>query len=87
MRGLFLEMHIFEEDSIQSEIVLQNRSKGGGVLAYERGGDARGLTMANGCKFWILVSLRVFWVKCHHMKPISLFWDQKILSHGMIGLL
>ena len=31
--------------------------------AYERGGDARRL--AYGCKFRILVSLRVFWAKRH----------------------
>ena len=32
---------------------------------YERGGDARHL--AKGCKFQILVSLRVFWVKHHYI--------------------
>ena len=31
----------------------------------ESGGDARRL--AWGCKFWILVSVRVFWVKHHHI--------------------
>ena len=35
--------------------------------AYERGGDARRL--AQRCKFRILVSLRVFWAKCHHIQP------------------
>ena len=38
---------------------------GGGDSAYERGGDAR--CLAWGCKFWILVSLRVFWAKRHHI--------------------
>ena len=37
---------------------------GGGRLPYERDGDARRL--AYGCKFRILVSLRVFWAKCHY---------------------
>ena len=40
---------------------------GGGGLAYERTGDARRL--AKGYKFRILVSLRVFWAKRHHMWP------------------
>ena len=40
---------------------------GGGNSAYERGGDARRL--AYRCKFRILVSLRVFWAKRHHIKP------------------
>ena len=39
----------------------------GGDSAYEGGGDARRL--AQGCKFVILVSLRVFWAKRHHIKP------------------
>ena len=34
---------------------------------YERGGDAR--LLAEGCKFRILVSLRVFWAKRHHILP------------------
>ena len=38
---------------------------GGGDTAYERDGDARRL--ASGCKFRILVSLRVFWGKRHHI--------------------
>ena len=40
---------------------------GGGVgdSAYERGGDARRLAL--GCKFRILVLLKVFWVKRHHI--------------------
>ena len=37
----------------------------GGNSAYERGGDTRHL--AYGCKFRILVSLRVFWAKRHHI--------------------
>ena len=40
---------------------------GGGDSTYERGGDAR--LLAEGCKFWILVSLRVFWAKRHHILP------------------
>ena len=39
--------------------------RGGEKSAYESGGDARRL--AWGCKFWILVSLRVFWAKRHHI--------------------
>ena len=38
---------------------------GGADSAYEMGGDARRL--AKGCKFRILVSLRVFWAKRHHI--------------------
>ena len=38
---------------------------GGGNSAYERDGDARRL--AKGCKFRILVSVRVFWAKRHHI--------------------
>ena len=37
----------------------------GGDSAYEMGGDARRL--AEGSKFRILVSLRVFWAKRHHI--------------------
>ena len=36
-----------------------------GDSAYERGGDARRL--AQGCKFRILVSLKVFWAKRYHI--------------------
>ena len=36
---------------------------GGYSHRYEKGGDARRL--AEGCKFLILISLRVFWVKRH----------------------
>ena len=39
----------------------------GGRLIYETDGDARPL--AQGCKFWSLVSLRVFRAKCSHFKP------------------
>ena len=38
----------------------------GGNSAYERGGDAH---LAQGYKFRILVSLRVFWAKRHHIQP------------------
>ena len=38
---------------------------GGGDSAYEMGGDARRLAL--GCKFRILVSLRVFWAKRHYI--------------------
>ena len=38
-----------------------------GGLPYERGGDARRL--AYGCKFQILVLLRVFWAKHHYIQP------------------
>ena len=44
----------------------QNRSPGGG-LPFETDGDARRL--AEGCKFWILVSLRVFRAKRQYFKP------------------
>ena len=40
------------------------RGKG---LIYETDGDARRL--AQGCKFWILVSLRVFRAKRQYFKP------------------
>ena len=40
---------------------------GGGGLIYETDGDARRL--AEGCKFWILVSLRVFRAKRQYFKP------------------
>ena len=39
----------------------------GGGLPYETDGDARRL--AYGCKFWILVSLRVFRAKRQYFKP------------------
>ena len=39
----------------------------GGGLPYETDGDARRL--AKGCKFWILVSLRVFRGKRQYFKP------------------
>ena len=43
---------------------------GGGGLPYETDGDARRL--AYRCKFWILVSLRVFWAKRQYfMQPTS----------------
>ena len=38
---------------------------GGKRLTYERDGDARRL--AQGCKFRILISLRVFWAKRRYM--------------------
>ena len=38
---------------------------GGGDSAYEMGGDARRL--AEGSKFRILVSLKVFWAKRYHI--------------------
>ena len=38
---------------------------GGGESAYERGRDA--CRLAYGCKFRILVSLRVFWANRHHI--------------------
>ena len=38
-----------------------------GGLPYETDGDARRL--AKGCKFWILVSLRVFQVKRQYFMP------------------
>ena len=41
--------------------------RGGGELLYETDGDARRL--AKGCKFWILVSLRVFRAKRQYFKP------------------
>ena len=40
---------------------------GGGGLIYETDGDARHLTQV--CKFWILVSLRVFQAKQQYFKP------------------
>ena len=40
-------------------------SPGGGAGPYERGGDASRL--AWGCKFQMLVLLRVFWGKHHHI--------------------
>ena len=39
----------------------------GGGLPYETDGDAR--LLAQGCKFWILVSLRVFRAKRQYFKP------------------
>ena len=47
------------------------RYPGGGrlVLLYETDGDARRL--AQGCKFWILVSLRVFRAKRQYFKPLK----------------
>ena len=36
----------------------------GGGLPFERDRDARSL--AQGCKFWILVSLTVFWAEHHY---------------------
>ena len=44
---------------------LPYKSPGGGDSAYEMGGDAPRL--AKGCKFQILLSLRVFWAKRHHI--------------------
>ena len=40
---------------------------GGVGVPYETDGDARRL--AQGCKFWILVSLRVFRAKRQYYKP------------------
>ena len=42
-------------------------ARGGGRLPYEIDGDARRLAL--GCKFWILVSLRVFQAQHQYMKP------------------
>ena len=59
---------------------------GGGGLPYETDGDARRL--AYGCKFWILVSLRVFRAKPQYFKPPRSRLGVKIcLSHAQIGLL
>ena len=38
---------------------------GGDDSAYERGGDA--CRLVYGCKFRVLVSLRVFWANHHHI--------------------
>ena len=40
---------------------------GGGGLPYETDGDAH--CLAKGCKFWILVSLRVFRAKRQYVMP------------------
>ena len=40
---------------------------GGGGLPYETDGDAGHLV--SGCKFWILVSLQVFWAKHQYFMP------------------
>ena len=48
-----------------SDAILKHQLSTGGDSAYERGGDARRL--ASGCKFRILVSLRVFWAKRRHI--------------------
>ena len=54
LRSLLLEVLQYIKD-------LESR----GGLPYESGGDARRL--AYGCKFQILVSLRVFWAKHHYI--------------------
>ena len=46
-------------------LLVFNSREGGG--SYETDGDARRL--AWGCKFWILVSLRVFRAQRQHFKP------------------
>ena len=42
----------------------------GGESAYERGRDA--CRLAQGCKFWILVSQRVLWAKRHHYLAVKI---------------
>ena len=39
-----------------------------GGLPYETDGDAHHL--AYGCKFWILVSLKVLWAQHQYIKPL-----------------
>ena len=50
---------------IKVSSLMADTSPGGGGLPYEMDGDARRL--AWGCKFRILVSLRVLWAKCHYL--------------------
>ena len=50
-------------------VVVLQRTKKKCTKNYERGRDA--LRLAKGCQFRILVSLRVFWGKRYHMKPIA----------------
>ena len=61
-KNLVASTHIKRE---KASLPVDVRRRGVGDSAYERGWDARRL--AQGCKFRILVSLRVFWAKSHHI--------------------
>ena len=67
-RNYILEDIRTKEDKI-SDIKAKSKDAkppgGGGESAYESGEGAR--RFALGCKFRILVSFRVFWVKRHHI--------------------
>ena len=62
---------VFKFTSVSTKVLLSwdtdRSSLPGGGLPYERGGDARRFDY--GCKFWILVLLRVFWAKRHYIEP------------------
>ena len=49
---------------------------GEGGLSYETDGDARRL--AWGCKFWILVSLKVFWAKRQYFMYACIGYDDHV---------
>ena len=63
----YVDVNIVTPSPPRSDAILKHElsTRGGRDSAYERGGDARRL--AWGCKFRILVSLRVFWAKGHHI--------------------
>ena len=54
-----------DEFSLWCNVAIWKGVTRGGGVPYKKGRDARRL--AWGKKFWILVSLRVFWAKCNHM--------------------
>ena len=59
-------IHSKQKTAKSRGIQLESGSPGGGLIC-ETDGDARRLAQA--CKFWNLVSLRVFWAKRQYFKP------------------
>ena len=60
---------LFKFTSVSTKVLLSwdtdRSSLPGGGIPHKRGGDARRFDY--GCKFWILVSLRVFWAKRYYI--------------------
>ena len=66
MSGYGQEKNLEGERKVREFYFVREKSRGGGgELVYDRGGDAR---LAQGCKFRILVSLKVFWAKRQYIQ-------------------